>query len=1316
MGDAAAPKGKTVVDPNLLDILQVDCGNARPPPLKATVKNDFLRNIMFEGQGASSSAKMIEAFRPQKTIGLEEPMSRDERAEKLKEVLAKYTSIEKTEFMEECKQSSARTQARAATDGPKLDSDYSSSTSSGAILKSGQKARSQAHLAGSPSRDPIFGSTALTRSSSQRSVRASLHGETMDNETVGGMEDDRGRTRTRSVTRMTNQGSLDPRDPNWAPAHPDASPMYRAPPLFRSQYSNAKANLSSLPIECLEIIARNLDGLELISLGATCIRLYDFSCLDYIWKMIVNTRFKQMHELTPQELEHVPPSDRPFKTLYFFLARLRKPAIECRVKGLNGAFMAKIVDMGALSKTGCVWMKNAALLNISTTFHAVKPGRYSLVWRFKLDDCWVPDETTFEVIRTQRTQDHYRREISLLKKTWDGKEWTVQERKNGKGKWFKTTIGAFTVDYESNVEVSIINESGNSKYGIYFDYAELWPLEGHVRLKNDLIHQQEEENERQRLDKQKYKDDKRKLNEAIQSRIESKKNIGSKNNAATNNVPKNSNNANNNHIANNNTNDKNNIAPSMASSSEDELPEALRQTKDKQNPVMMSDYASDDNSSSLNDVRVMENPAESEVEEYKKYVELRMKFADHFGGAKGKKEKLLPSGVNEEKWLEKSRKYLENLNINQDSQSTQMTEEVDREVVADTLRYPPPSVARDAPPRPHGPASSQQYASSTMDPMLSTSVHPEDSVNGFVDLDQVNASPLDPMTWSLHEAGPELNKKSRNPRVRAARSLMKGIGKLLDDETKRETTVVRVGPEDDGVSSGFGAGRDKTMTPAMGDRGRSRTVTVMKNGDTYQEIESPYAVESAMKKKRRQIAEELLDRGNRLRRHRMYDFGPGIHDYASTGGYGSAGGPKSAQGDGLESEAETMAGPDIMMQQQQQQRYNQGAQPSQYSGGPPMYYGGGGGGGQASTYGVPSQAEDPFAEIYAEEMSNRGMPMNQQQMYHPGMQMGMAMPMGPMGYGMPPMMMPGPWGFMGYPPSMGAPSMGTPSMYSGNSGMMYPNPMMMPYGAPAGNMNPMAMSMTKQKSDRVWNEAVNKYDRDAHTIRSQTVPPVLVSRDETWQDSAPAPPQVPSFSAAQPSAGHSPRMRRRIPSSRGSEYAAPSTSSGDVDAKTPHGLGPLARAEREISQVKSSKARSSQFRETRSLARASSTRTASAHAPLTREPVAPMETLPAPTTRGRSKSGVVTKEEAEERKQILKDALDRASNYEVETKVDKRKQFPLTVRHENERFGGLVSGDQALSGDRSFDQVPFPVTTNPMDLRRPVDQEKLNKLYYVAGK
>ena len=76
--------------------------------------------------------------------------------------------------------------------------------------------------------------------------------------------------------------------------------MYRAPPLFRSQYSGAKANLSSLPIECLEIIAKYLDGRDLVNLGGTGIRLYDFSCLDYIWKMIVNTRFKQMHELTPQ--------------------------------------------------------------------------------------------------------------------------------------------------------------------------------------------------------------------------------------------------------------------------------------------------------------------------------------------------------------------------------------------------------------------------------------------------------------------------------------------------------------------------------------------------------------------------------------------------------------------------------------------------------------------------------------------------------------------------------------------------------------------------------------------------------------------------------------------------------------------------------------------------------------------------------------------------------------------------------------------------------------------------------------------------------
>ena len=83
---------------------------------------------------------------------------------------------------------------------------------------------------------------------------------------------------------------------------------------------------------------------------------------------------------------------------------------------------------------------------------------------------------------------------------------------------------------------------------------------------------------------------------------------------------------------------------------------------------------------------------------------------------------------------------------------------------------------------------------------------------------------------------------------------MHGLGKLLDDETKRESTVVRGGPEDaagEGAgfgsgsgsagfgsgsgSAGFGSGRDKTMTPAVGERGRSRTVTAVRNGE-YQEI------------------------------------------------------------------------------------------------------------------------------------------------------------------------------------------------------------------------------------------------------------------------------------------------------------------------------------------------------------------------------------------------------------------------------------------------------------------------------------------------
>merc|ERR1719186_2333150 len=232
-----------------------------------------------------------------------------------------------------------------------------------------------------------------------------------------------------------------------------------------------------------------------------------------------------------------------------------------------------------------------------------------------------------------------------------------------------------------------------------------------------------------------------------------------------------------------------------------------------------------------------------------------MKFADQFDGKGKKKEKILPSSVKEEKWLEKSRKYLENLNISQDTQSQ---EEVDREVVADTHRYPPPSVARGAAPPP---PVAQPYASSAGEPSTTA-----EDVNGFVDLDQIHAAPPpEAMTWSLHEAAPELQKTSRNPRVRAAKNLMQGLGKLLDDESKRESTVVRVDAD------GGAAGRDRTMTPAVGERGRSRTVTVIRNGQPYQELEfgdddydefpeSPYAVEASMKKKRRQIAEELLDR------------------------------------------------------------------------------------------------------------------------------------------------------------------------------------------------------------------------------------------------------------------------------------------------------------------------------------------------------------------------------------------------------------------------------------------------------------------------
>ena len=107
----------------------------------------------------------------------------------------------------------------------------------------------------------------------------------------------------------------------------------------------------------------------------------------------------------------------------------------------------------------------------------------------------------------------------------------------------------------------------------------------------------------------------------------------------------------------------------------------------------------------------------------------------------------------------------------------------------------------------------------------------------------------------------------------------------------------------------------------------------------------------------------------------------------------------------------------------------------------------------------------------------------------------------------------------------------------------------------------------------------------------------------------------------------------------------------------------LHRAEREISQVKTSKARSSQFRETRSQARTSAVRTSSAHAAMTQREPFPVPATAASTSstsaasesaafpaRARSKSGVLTKEEEEIKRKVLQQALERASNYQVNMK------------------------------------------------------------------
>lgn len=135
---------------------------------------------------------------------------------------------------------------------------------------------------------------------------------------------------------------------------------------------------TTLPELVAERIASFLDGKDLINLGKTCKFWHEISCKNIIWKILVDKRFGRHPAFEPNS------SEVEYKKLYFKLAASKKPATAFEIVWLNGDYLEKAKDRE--SEFGEVIQLNSVCwLQINQFFIGVLPGKYTLVWRMKLD-------------------------------------------------------------------------------------------------------------------------------------------------------------------------------------------------------------------------------------------------------------------------------------------------------------------------------------------------------------------------------------------------------------------------------------------------------------------------------------------------------------------------------------------------------------------------------------------------------------------------------------------------------------------------------------------------------------------------------------------------------------------------------------------------------------------------------------------------------------------------------------------------------------------------------------------------------------------
>ncbi|PFX16307.1 hypothetical protein AWC38_SpisGene19428 [Stylophora pistillata] len=215
---------------------------------------------------------------------------------------------------------------------------------------------------------------------------------------------------------------------------------------LQSESQSCSFDTTTLPELVAEHIATFLDGKDLINLGKTSKFWNEISRKNFIWKTLVEKRFGR------QATSEYGSSEVEYKKLFYKLAAsaVKKPATAFQVVHLNGKYLEKAKD--SESEFGEVIQLNAVCwLEIDTNFIGVLPGKYSLVWRMKLDGVYVNTEAPIS-FRARPEKPSYGTEVCF---SWKSNDFLEAQRLHGRGKWFEQNMGSFEVTTPCKVYVEI---------------------------------------------------------------------------------------------------------------------------------------------------------------------------------------------------------------------------------------------------------------------------------------------------------------------------------------------------------------------------------------------------------------------------------------------------------------------------------------------------------------------------------------------------------------------------------------------------------------------------------------------------------------------------------------------------------------------------------------------------------------------------------------------------------------------------------------------------------------------------------------------